>query len=175
MYLNFDNDAPYNHMRLVYHLVRALTSIACGSLNSIKIDSGDNTGTHEAIYVTAALQMQRDSIDMLESILRSVMDAAATVHLIANDAKIRKLSEVNWQWDVGSSRNLNSPPISRGHSRQSSVVMRHLTKKQLDEVCVLFCVFVLRYCKASCWCAGIGRGHGVVQHEECGERLEEVD
>lgn len=71
MYLNFDNDAPYNHMRLLYHLFRALTDIACGSLNSVRIESSSSSDNHEEQYMAAALALQRDAIDMLASILRS--------------------------------------------------------------------------------------------------------
>lgn len=133
MYLNFDNDAPYNHMRLVYHLFRALTSIACGSLNNVRLEADGIDDVHEEQYVAAALALQRDAIEMLGSMLRSVMDAAATVHLITMDAKTRKLSEVNWQWDGGASRGLDSPPPAI-LARNSSVRVRQLTKRQLDEV-----------------------------------------
>ena len=135
MYLNFDNDAPYNHMRLVYHLVHSLTAICCGALNNLRLDTGPTTEAHEAMYVTAALALQRDAIDMLGTILRSVMDAAATVHLIEMDSKTRKLSMVNW--NLEEAQLLDSPKSPTGtpkHSRQSSVMLRHRTKKQLDEV-----------------------------------------
>lgn len=137
MFLNFDNDAPYNHMRLVYHLFHSLTAIACGCLNNVHIDGDNLSEAHEAMYVTAALALQRDAIDMLGSMLRSVMDAAATVHLISMDAKTRRLSEANWQWDVGSSptdRSLESPPPPIGHHRSGSVRLRHLNKRQMDDV-----------------------------------------
>jgi hypothetical protein len=177
MYLNFDNDAPYNHMRLVYHLVHSLTFIACGGLNNVRMDTGIVNEANEALFVTAALALQRDAIDMLENVLRSVMDAAATVHLIAMDAKTRKLSEVNWQWDSGSTRDLTSPPLSRGHSRQSSVMMRHLTKKQMDEVCgwtpFVFSPSSVRF--HAFRRSGAGRRIGHLQHKKRRERLEEVN
>ena len=146
MYLNFDNDAPYNHMRLVYQLFHSLTAIACGSLNNLRIESSDTSEAHEELYVSAALALQRDAIDVLCNIIRSVMDAAATVHLISMDSKARKLSEVNWQWEGAASKSLESPSSAPQLSRESSVITRHLSKKQLDEVrlalgCSIYCLF----------------------------------
>lgn len=77
------------------------------------------------------------------------MDAAATVHLIAMDAKTRKLSEAGWQWDGTGDRSLDSPQPHPSLARNSSVRERFLSKKQLDEVNCTHCCSAFAF--DICW------------------------
>ena len=135
MYLNFDNDAPFNPMRLVYHRSRALGEIAVGK--QVYAGRGLTTDSAEErdALVTAALALQKEAIEWVAAMMRSVMDAAGTVHLIPVDPRTRKMSLLSLQHHGGGSspsvRSLLSPTTA---GTMSAVRSKQMTKLQLDAV-----------------------------------------
>ena len=133
MYINFDMDAPFNHMRLVYHLVRTLCEIAIGK--QVFAARGLETGSTETrdALVTAAVVLQREAIEWTAAMMRSVMDAAGTVHLIPVDSRTRKMSLLSLGKGGGSSSSMRTlfTPVD---SSSLDVRAKQMTKQQLDAV-----------------------------------------
>lgn len=90
LYHNYDNDAPFQHLRLFAKLCATLCSLAEGS---------DLAGTHETPSVEmhhAQRELESLALSCIGSVVRSLMDAAGTVHLIPRDEKTRRLSKATW-------------------------------------------------------------------------------
>ena len=140
MYLNFDNDAPFNHMRLVYHLCRVLAEIAVGKQVFGSHGATAESAEERDAQVTAAVALQKEAIEWVSAMMRSVMDAAGTVHLIPVDPRTRKVSQLAHQRQGSSSGGGGMSPSFRGPG-SPTVQAKQATKQQLDAVrggpCVL--------------------------------------
>ena len=88
---------------------------------------GESAEARDAL-VTAALALQKEAIEWVCAMMRSVMDAAGTVHLIPVDSRTRKMSMLSF---VGHG---TTSPTSAG--TLDAVRSRHHTKAQMDLVCV---------------------------------------
>jgi hypothetical protein len=102
MYMNFDLDCNLHHVRVVRQLCGAMCGIGCGKqlVNSRTASAAEGGDSQDAMF-SAALDLQSEGVEWVCTMMRSVMDAAATVHLIPVDSRTRKLSMVSWNTDGG--------------------------------------------------------------------------